>query len=50
MGEVMIKLVCPECLSSEIHYIDKESIDENFKCKTCGKEFTFVNAGWETEF
>jgi len=49
-GIKLIKLICKKCGSDKILYIDKDSIDENFKCEDCDEEFTFQEAEWETEF
>ena len=49
----MIRLVCDNCGSNKICYLDKsstmESYRDNFYCEDCGQEFSFMEAAWEQE-
>lgn len=45
----MIKLICPECSSDDVDYINKDIvIDDWFKCNDCDHEFTYQDAWWQS--
>jgi len=45
----MIAIICPECGSNEIKYVNcDDSPDDIFMCEECKHEFLITESGWES--
>lgn len=44
----MIILICPNCDSHELNYVEDEiDGEDSFECEDCGMVFPFYKMGWK---
>jgi transcription elongation factor Elf1 len=43
----MYKLICPNCNSDNIAYLDEDNSEDTFTCYNCQADFKKTDAGWK---